>query len=539
MRDVGIGKKLIIGFSMVIGIMVIVLMMAYVNMKQVDATFDRVMKVNVAKVATSNAVIKAIDQIFYGMAVIIMTDDASVIEEQKKLVGVKRQEQGAGFAALQKLEQTEKGKEIIAELKETALRGKEANQKVGELAKAGKRDEALAAFVRDARPAGTKNIELLEKLIAYQEEAMSAAHEAALKKGSFFRLLLVIFSIIAAGLGLGTAWFLTKSITVPLSEGVRIADKLARGELDVEVNADRHDEVGKLLNSMKNMVETWKTLIKGVKTSAASVASASHELSASAEQLARGATAQVERTIQVSTASEEMSQASLDIAKNANSISGSAKEMVHTAENGSGIVNKSVNEVKEIAKTVHKSSDLVKQLGEQSEKIGEIVLVINEIADQTNLLALNAAIEAARAGEAGRGFAVVADEVKKLAERTGKSTQEIGSMINAIKTGVDRAVQSMGEASESVRLGVELSNEAGSALGEIVGSSSNLQSMVQQIATAIEEMNSTTDEIAKDIEQVAAVTKESSSAAEQVTQAALELSSLSVTLEDSVRGFRI
>ncbi len=129
--------------------------------------------------------------------------------------------------------------------------------------------------------------------------------------------------------------------------------------------------------------------------------------------------------------------------------------------------------------------------------------------------------------------------MKKLAERTSKSTHEIENMINAIKSGVDKAVRSMGEASENVRLGVELSSEAGTALSEIVGSSSNLQSMVQQIAAAIEEMNSTTDEIARDIEQVANVTRDSSNAAEHVTQAALELSSLSVKLEDSISGFRV
>jgi methyl-accepting chemotaxis protein len=351
--------------------------------------------------------------------------------------------------------------------------------------------------------------------------------------------MLTIFVIVAIILCVLVSTIITKSITLPIQRNIETAKTLAEGNLSVDVTVDRRDEFGDEMKAFKAMVEKWKILITEVKFSASSVASASHELSASAEQLARGATAQVERTIQVSTASEEMSQASLDIARNTNNISGSAKEMVDIAQNGNIIVSKSVAEVKEIAKTVHKSSDFVRDLGNQSEKIGEIILVINDIADQTNLLALNAAIEAARAGEQGRGFVVVADEVKKLAERTGHSTHEIGSMINAIKTGVDNAVQSMGEASESVKLGVQLSNEAGTALNDIVNSSSSLQSMVQQIAAAIEEMNSTTDEIAKDIERVANVTKDSSNAAEQVTQAALELSNLSVKLEDSVSGFRV
>jgi methyl-accepting chemotaxis protein len=350
-------------------------------------------------------------------------------------------------------------------------------------------------------------------------------------------LIAILFLTVAAGAA--ASFIIIRSITKPLLEATKVSDELARGNLTVAITAIGTNEIGRLLASMMKMVEGTRRIIAGVKTSADGVASASHELSANAEQLAKGASAQVERTIQVSTASEEMSQASLDIAKNTSNIAESAKNMVGTAHNGSTIVNKSVDEVKKIAKTVHRSSDFVKKLGDQSEKIGEIVLVINDIADQTNLLALNAAIEAARAGEAGRGFAVVADEVKKLAERTSNSTQEIADMIASIKMGVDKAVESMDEASENVRVGVDLSNEAGAALDEIVNSSSNLQSMVQQIAAAIEEMNSTTDEIAKDIEQVASVTKDSANAAEQVTQAALELGSLSATLETSVSEFKI
>jgi methyl-accepting chemotaxis protein len=539
MRDMRIGRKLTIGFGVVIGIMAFVLILAYVNMKQVDRTFDQVMKVNVAKVGASNMVIKAIDQIFYGMAIIMMSKDAGVVEEQRNRIAQKRQEQNTGFEALQKMEQSEKGKELINEMKAMSAKGKEANNKAMELAKAGKNEEAMQVYVKEARPFAVNIFEILEKLITHQEEAMKAAHDAALKQGAFFRLLLFIFGVTAVCLGAVTAYLLNRSITVPLSEGIAIADRLARGELNMEVKVDRKDEVGKLLQSMKNMVDKWKTLISEVKSSAASVASASHEMSASAEQLSRGSAAQVERTIQVSTASEEMSQASLDIARNANSISDSAKDMLLTAENGSSIVSKSVNEVNEIAEIVNRSSELVRDLGSQSEKIGEIVLVINDIADQTNLLALNAAIEAARAGDAGRGFAVVADEVKKLAERTSKSTQEIAGMITAIKSGVEKAVTSMDEASGSVKKGVEFSGEAGSALTGIVSSASNLQSMVQQIAAAIEEMNSTTDEIAKDIEQVASVTKESSNTAEQVTQSALELSTLSVSLEHSVSEFKV
>ncbi|HEY3278512.1 MAG TPA: methyl-accepting chemotaxis protein [Syntrophorhabdaceae bacterium] len=351
--------------------------------------------------------------------------------------------------------------------------------------------------------------------------------------------LLIVIVCLTLAAGVTATLFIIRSITKPLGEATAVSEELAGGNLRVEIREGGTNETGRLLASMKKMVEGTRRMITEVKTSARSVTSASHGLSAGAEQLARGGVAQLERTIQVSAASEEMSQASLDIAKNAGSISESANAMVDIAENGSSIVNRSVAEVRQIAETVTKSSEFVKGLGSQSEKISEIVQVINDIADQTNLLALNAAIEAARAGEAGRGFAVVADEVKKLAERTSTSTREIGDMIGGIKSGVGKAVESMDEAAESVKAGVELSNEAGAALTEIVSSASSLQALVQQIAAAIEEMNSSTEQIAKDMEEVAGVTKESSHTADEVTRAALDLHSLSETLENSVAEFRI
>jgi methyl-accepting chemotaxis protein len=192
-----------------------------------------------------------------------------------------------------------------------------------------------------------------------------------------------------------------------------------------------------------------------------------------------------------------------------------------------------------IAETVNAASGFVKDLGTQSEKIGDIITVIEDIADQTNLLALNAAIEAARAGEQGRGFAVVADEVKKLAERTSSSTAEIAGMIRAIRGGVEKTIQSMDEAKSNVTTGVEYSSQAQTALQEIIKSVDSLYGGVHQIATAIEEMSATTDEITRDINQISDVTKVSLSSSEEISGAAVELSQLANSLEGAVRSFKV
>jgi methyl-accepting chemotaxis protein len=535
LKNIPIGKRLMGAFTIFTFIILIACTISFVNMKSVGNRAREIVEINFQKAALANTALTNIQALGNGVGIAIFSKDKSVFN----VVAEKRKNYIEAIEKLEKIETEQAGKDLISKLKTQTAGGREASGKVVKAFDEANYEEAAQMYTTGVVPVVNANIDTVGEIVKFQEKGIQEKYKEIERANSGARLILIIFAIVAVILCVLLSLIITKSITFPIRMSIGVTKALADGDLSADVVVDRDDEFGDEMRAVKVMLDKWKILITDVKSSAASVASASHELSASAEQLARGASAQVEQTIQVSTASEEMSQASLDIARNANNISESAKEMVHTAENGSGIVNKSVNEVKEIAKTVHKSSDFVKELGDQSEKIGEIILVINDIADQTNLLALNAAIEAARAGEQGRGFAVVADEVKKLAERTGHSTKEIGNMINAIRTGVDNAVKSMGEASESVKLGVELSNEADVALNEIVNSASNLQSMVQQIAAAIEEMNSTTDEISRDIEKVANVTKDSSNAAGQVTQAALELSNLSVNLENSVSGFKV
>ena len=535
LKNIPIGKRLMGAFAVFTLIVFVACTISFINARDIDSKADEITNLNFEKATLASAILSNLQAINSETNKAVYMRDKAPLQK----VAEKRSAYRAAMEKLEKLETRKEGKELISKFKTTLGAGKDKNVELGKALEKGDYDAASTLLREHVNPDLVKFVDIVAELEKYQHDGVQEKYKEILRDNKRVRITLVIFGLVSLLLCISISMAVTKSITTPIRNNIEAAKTLADGDLSVDVTIDRKDEFGDEMRAFKTMVDKWKVLITEVKSSATSVASASHELSASAEQLARGASAQVERTIQVSTASEEMSQASLDIAKNANDIADSAKEMVSTAENGSGIVGKSVAEVKEIEKTVNKSSDFVKDLGDQSEKIGEIILVINDIADQTNLLALNAAIEAARAGEAGRGFAVVADEVKKLAERTSHSTQEIESMIGSIRSGVEKAVHAMAEASDNVKTGVELSNKAGGALGDILDRSSSLQSMVQQIAAAIEEMNSTTDEIAKDIEQVAAVTKDSSNAAEHVTQAAIELSSLSVKLEDSVSGFRV
>ncbi|HMK50313.1 MAG TPA: methyl-accepting chemotaxis protein [Thermodesulfovibrionales bacterium] len=317
-----------------------------------------------------------------------------------------------------------------------------------------------------------------------------------------------------------------------------IVKKVADGDLRIDIKTQTKYQ-DSLLSSVDSMVVRLKQMMGDIKSTSDTLASASQELSASAEQMSRGVTEQSGRANQIATASAEMSQTIIDIAKNSSNIASSAAETVKVANDGEKVVDKSVEEVRAIASTVNESAVRMSSLGDRSKQIGEILNVIKDIADQTNLLALNAAIEAARAGEQGRGFAVVADEVRKLAERTGKATSEIGGMISGIQSEMENAVVSMEAGTKKVETGVKYSASAGDALRNIVGSVSELQTMVQQIATATEEMSTTSEQISGDIETIANVSNETSASSGQISKASSDLARLAGDLQNVVGLFRV
>jgi methyl-accepting chemotaxis protein len=388
-----------------------------------------------------------------------------------------------------------------------------------------------------------------------------------------------LLALLAAGLLVGTlgAIFISRSIARPVTVIARIAEAISRGDIQQTVTIDSRDETGQLAasfqrlveymkelagaaeaiarrdltasiqprsskdvlgTSFKTMIDNLKEMVRQLKDSADQVSSAASEIASSSEHMSKGARDQSEQVTQVSASVEQMAATILQSSRNAGEANGASQRASDTANSGGQVVTETIQGMQRIADVVKQSSESIGALAKSADQIGEIISVIDDIADQTNLLALNAAIEAARAGEQGRGFAVVADEVRKLAERTGRATREITDMIKGIQHDTSEAVKSMESGIGEVDRGRELADKAGNSLTEIVAMSGKVVSMIQQIAGATEEQSVAAEQIAKIVEHISAVTKETAAGAEQSAQAAEELSRNSEGLAAMVEQFK-
>ena len=317
-------------------------------------------------------------------------------------------------------------------------------------------------------------------------------------------------------------------------------NKLAEGDLTVQLVSEKKDDVvGKLFCGFNQLVINIKQIITSVYESVIATVSTSNQIYTSSEAMAAGANEQSGQTSEVVYAIEEMTRTIIDTTKNSSIAADAANKAGLIAKEGGKGVEETIEGMNRIAEVVKKSAITVQALGKSSDQIGEIVQVIDDIADQTNLLALNAAIEAARAGEQGRGFAVVADEVRKLAERTTKATKEIAMMIRKIQKDTEAAVLSMNEGTEEVEKGKTLADQAGKSLREIISGAEQVVDLVTQVAAASEEQSRAAEQISKSVEAISTVTRDSSAGIKQITHASVDLNNLTTNLQKLISKFRV
>ncbi len=351
---------------------------------------------------------------------------------------------------------------------------------------------------------------------------------------------LMLVALISIPVVFFIVWVATRRwIARPLDEAVALASRVAGGDFTTHIESRTHDEIGQLMRALADMVGKLGRTIAEVRHAATAVAGDATQLRESSDSVAQGSNQQSDAASGMAAAVEQMTASIGMIVEHAEQAHAISQESQEVSRESSATIQSAVAAMTHIAETVRQASEAIEQLGRESEEISNIVRVIKDIADQTNLLALNAAIEAARAGEAGRGFAVVADEVRKLAERTAKSTHEISDMIGRIQHGTQNAVRNMNLGVEQVAEGVRVAAEADQAIERIREGSTRVSNAVTTISEAIREQNAASASIAQGLERIADMTERNTREAEQSARAAEELSTVATQLRGTVEQFRV
>lgn len=351
--------------------------------------------------------------------------------------------------------------------------------------------------------------------------------------------MLGLAAALALVLGVISAWAITRQIVIPLQQTLSAVERVANGDLSHDLAVERSDELGQLQRGIQRMTLSLRELISGISDGVTQIASAAEELSAVTEQTSAGVNSQKVETDQVATAMNEMTATVQEVARNAEEASEAAVAADQQAREGDKVVGQAIRQIELLAVEVVHSTEAMAALKQETSKIGSVLDVIKSVAEQTNLLALNAAIEAARAGEAGRGFAVVADEVRSLAQRTQKSTEEIEELIAALQHGTQQAASVMDNSRGLTDSSVELTRRAGVALETITRTVSAIQSMNQQIAAAAEQQSSVAEEINRSVLNVRDVSEQTSAASEETAASSVELARLGTHLQMLVGKFRV
>lgn len=539
LRNLNIAPRAFLGFS-VIGLLMLILgVFALSQMNKINTA-------NVAMASKSMPSIKALDKLTEGSIRLrvlsyrlMLNRDPDTLQKTTELFAMRNKQIDDARAIYVKLISEPAEQSAYDQYVQLLNDYRQLESRMKSLSQANDMTELTRLLSADLQTNSDQMNVVLAKLIEMNTQQVNEASATATQQYSTAFTMVVTLLIIATVLTVLFAWLLTNSITRPIASALNAAEDIAEGDLTRTITVDGTDEAGRLLAAMLKMQSRLRDTLQRISGSATQLASAAEELNAVTDESARGLSQQNNEIEQAATAVNQMTSAVEEVARNAVSTSEASKNATTSASDGRDLVQETVSAIERMSTDVQSTSTLIGNLADESRDIGKVLDVIRGLADQTNLLALNAAIEAARAGEAGRGFAVVADEVRALAHRTQQSTSEIERMIGSIQGGTEQAVNSMRSSTERAESTLNIAKGAGLALDTINSAVVEINERNLVIASAAEEQAQVAREVDRNLVNIRDLSTQSATGANQTSAASNELSRLAVDLNGMVARFKV
>ncbi len=534
-----VGTRLVVGFALLLFFSAALIVIGLNRMALIQGNFETVVDSEFAKIALVNKMRDAVRFQMVALRDVVMQEELSFKKKELKLMKEARKDYQSAAEQLAPMVANSKIDTLFTALRVIEEKVKEANAAVIEFSLNDQHKEAGEAVREKARPEQLKLIAQLDELLKRLDGDAKATADEAAQVYKTAASAMVAIGIVAIALGVIIALAITRSIVAPLNFAVGVAKRIAAGDLSSRIEVNGSDETADLMTALRDMNAGLGRIISSVQQASSSVARLGDDLSHSTGQVTQRATLQSERVVAVSAAMEEMSVAVTQISRGANGVLEASTQTQSIVRENDQNMERSVAVTQRIMDTVESSGAAISELSSAIQKITEVTQVIKSIADQTNLLALNAAIEAARAGEQGRGFAVVADEVRVLAQRSASSTADIANMIGAVKQKATDVVQTMERVKVEVKEGAQATATVSQSLQRIVESALRVTELAHQIANATREQAGATDETAKNMEIISQLTEQNTENIHVVEKTAGDLTHTAHELAGLVAQFKV
>jgi len=534
-----IGVKLGIVFGFLLLMVVLMMCLGIGATHKVNQSVEDIAKGSYSKTVYAFQADDAIKDITASIRMLALLKDGGHIAVEKQKIEDARGRYREALKKLEDAEKSETGLKLLENMKSAIAPAAQANNRIMELALAQRQDEATALLLKEAIPLMQKLQEAFAAQVKFQEESVAATYNKSMTVYARTKWTQLSVGALAVILGLLAALYLSRNFTTRIVRVANAMSRIADGDLSQQLKIYANDEIGELGRSINRMQSSVGEMITSIANTTSQLGASADVLCTVSEMSVANAQEIASQASTIATASEEMAATSNEISQNCCTAAESSRQGSALATEGASVVQVTVTGMNRIAERVKETAATLEGLGSRSDQIGEIVGTIEDIADQTNLLALNAAIEAARAGEQGRGFAVVADEVRALAERTTKATKEIAQMIKAIQNETKGAVSSMEEGVNEVERGTIDAGKSGTALEQILNQINAVSMEINQIATTSEEQTATTVEITNNIQQITEVAQMNASCSNDAAGAARELVAHAEDLKSLVSRFKV